>query len=315
MNKIDVSIIIVSWNVKCYVEECLSSINTQTTCSYETIVVDNASKDRTAENIKQNFPEVELIENQANFGFARANNQGIRISRGRYVVLVNPDTRVVENAIGSMVELMDANPDVYLAGGKLLSPDGKIQQSLRKFPSPIRDFLFISGITTLFRKLQQKFILSGCFGDNNDRLKFHKGNVSGAFLTIRRELFDAIGLLDEGYFLYFEETDFCYRCLQKGRKIAYFPSAKVVHYGGKSSSQIGASAFPLYCTSLFRYYRKFKSLKLLILAKFAVLIGSVVRFFLLFPGSIGSHKSIIEHCKTCFKIAIMVYSSNKGTSK
>lgn len=312
----DISIIIVSWNVKRYVEECLSSITTQTTCSYETIVIDNASKDGTAEQIRQKFPEVKLIENQGNFGFARANNQGIRISRGRYIVLLNPDTIVVGNAIDRIVELMDANPDVHLAGGKLLNPDGTLQPSLRNFPNPIMDFLFISGLTTLFRKLQKKFILTGYSGANNNELKVHKRYVNGAFLSIRSELFEEIGFFDECYSLYFEETDFCYRCLQHGYKIAYFPSAKVVHYGGKSSSQIGVSAFfSVYCTSLFRYYRKFKSLEWLMSAKFAVLIGSFVRFLLLFFCSIRSRKSIIEHCETCFKIAMLACSSNKGTSK
>lgn len=315
-SEIAVSIIIVSWNVKRYVEECLSSINTQTKCSYETIVVDNASNDKTAEHIRQKFPKVKLIENQNNFGFARANNQGIQVSRGRYIVLLNPDTRVVENAIDRMVELMDANTDVYLAGGKLLNPDGTLQPSVRNFPNPIRDFLFISGLTTLFRKLQKKFILAGLFGANNsDGWELHKGYVSGAFLTIRRELLKEIGFLDEGYSLYFEETDFCYRCLQHSHKIAYFPSAEVIHYGGQSSSQIGAEALVKYCKSLFNYYSKFWGSRRVLVGRFAVFTGSIIRFFLLFFSSLRSPGSIIDHCETCFKIAITTFSSNKGDTK
>jgi len=316
MSKIKVSIIIVSWNVRHYIERCLVSINKNTRSHYEIIVVDNASEDRTTEFIKANWPELTLIENNMNQGFGCANNQGINIAHGKYIVFLNPDTEILRNAIDSLVDFMEYHPTVGIAGGMLINPDGSLQFSLRNFPNPMRDFLYISGLTTLFRWIQSKCYSARDFRNhNNIVLRHNEGYLSGAFLIVRKVLLENIGMFDEDYSLYFEDTDLCYRALKKGSKIAYVPSAKVIHHAGQSSIQIGEKAYSLYCRNLFLFYKKCGSLGKVQQARMAVLIGSVARFFILLFSSIGSIKSFAQHLNTCFTIARMAYSKTDDNTK
>ncbi len=303
MNKIDVSIIIVSWNVRRFIEECLSSISPDKKNTYEIIVVDNASDDNTVEHIKQHWPDVMLIENQENSGVARANNQGIKIAHGRYIVLLNPDTQVMDNAIDNLVDFMDSHPDVGIAGGKLLNHDETLQPSVRNFPNPIRDFLYASGLTTILRLIERKSNYANRFATKKNNPRLCGKYISGAFLIIRKDCLDTVGLLDERYQLYFEEPDLCHRILQNGFEIAYVPSAEVIHYGGQSSMQIGMAMHSLYFKSLFRYYDKFDSARRVRIARIAVFMGAVVRCFLLFFGSLRSVKSLAIHFHSCLTIA------------
>ena len=316
MNNIDVSIVIVSWNVGHFVKECLLSILTNKEAAYEIIIVDNASEDNTVEYIERYWSSVILIVNEKNLGFAHANNQGIQIARGRYIVLLNPDTKVVGSAIDTIVEFMDSQPEVGLAGGKLLNTDGTLQPSLREFPNPMRDFLYISGLTTVLRAIERRW-LQPRPSKNTDtsEWRYHDGYVNGAFLIIPRNIVVEIGLLDERYPLYFEEVDLCYRVLGNGHRIAYYPSAEVIHYGGQSSSQIGAKSHRLYIMSLFLYYRKFYSVSRVRKARLAVFLGAGLRFFFFSLGSIGSAKAFSRHISTCFTLTRAACSRLASDSK
>lgn len=311
MSKIDVSIIIVSWNVRHFIEGCLLSLSSNRRFVYEIIVVDNNSQDNTGEYIKGKWPDIILIENQENFGFARANNQGIRTAQGRYIVLLNPDTRVVGNAVDKLVDFMDSHADVGLGGGKLLNPQGTLQPSLRNFPNPIRDFLYTSGLTALFRLIKDKIYSAQHLASNNhDKWRYHQGYINGAFLIIRKNILDKIGMFDERYPLYFEETDLCYRFLQRGFRTAYVPNAKVIHYGGQSTLQLGAASHSLYFRSLFMYYKKYGGLGQVRRAKLAVFIGAMVRFFILLLKFTRGSKTFIQHFNTCYEIARTACSSD-----
>jgi len=315
MYSIDISIIIVTWNVKIYVIDCLRSLVDNVKCNHEIIVVDNASMDGTAENIKHEFSNVTLIANNKNIGFAQGNNQGIKIARGRFILLLNPDTKVLGNAIDRIVELLHSHKDVSIAGGTILNPDGSLQPSLGLFPSLIRDFLFSCGLTKLFRNIQQKVRLKYKYNNIKNVITLNRRYCSGAFLIIRRELFEKIGLLDERYPLYFEETDFCYRALKSGYKIDYFPNVEIIHYGGQSTSQIGVDALNMHFKSLFMYYSKFFGSWRLICSRFAVFSGSLFRFFFYFPSSIKNYNSIIQHIDTCLNIAKTAYVGIKSDKK
>lgn len=303
MSNIDISIIIVSWNVKRFVKECLLSISPDKGNTYEIIVVDNASEDNTVEYIKRHWPDVMLIENQENRGFARANNQGIKIAHGRYIVLLNPDTRVIDNAIDKIADFMDSHPDVSIAGGKLLNHDKTFQPSVRNFPNPIRDLFYASGLTTILRLIEHKSNYAKRFATKKNNPRLCGKYISSAFLIIRKDCLDTGGLLDERYPVYFEDADLCYRILQNGFEIAYVPSAEVIHYGGQSFMQIGMAMHSLYFRSLFIYYDKFDNFRRVRRARVAVFMGAIVRFFLLFFGSIGSIRSLRLHFNTCVTIA------------
>ena len=303
MSNIDVSIIIVSWNVLHFVKECLLSISLDDGCNYEIIVVDNASEDGTVEYLKQCWPDVVVIANDDNRGFASANNQGIKIAQGRHIVLLNPDTQVLDNAIDKLIDFMDSHLDVGIAGGKLLNPDNTVQHSISNFPNPMRDFLYASGLTTIFRLVKSRIFPTQRFAieSNNNPILCRK-YIKGAFLIIRKDCFDTIGLFDERYLLYFEETDLCLRIIQNKFKAAYVAKAEVIHYGGQSSIQIGSDAHSLYFRSLFKYYSKFYSSGRVRKAKVAVFMGGIVRCFLLIFGSLRSLKSIAVHFNSCLTI-------------
>jgi len=251
------SIIIVSWNVKNDLLKCLSSLQkNQPFFSFEQIVVDNKSFDGTANIVKQEFPEVALIENQINKGFAKANNQGIRQSSGQYVLLLNPDTIVHPDSLDTLVGFLDNNPDVGACGPKLLNADGTTQASVRQFPT-FRGALYshtICRLIGLFRSQYRKDRMKDFSYDRQTDVD----QIMGAAMMVRRSVIDEVGLMDENFFMYYEEIDLCYRIKKAGRRIVFLPDAVITHLGGRSSSQVPLKRVMM-LKSLMAFFRNHRS--------------------------------------------------------
>lgn len=233
---IDLSIIIVSWNVKDYLRQCLRSIRAHTKdMSYEIFVVDNHSSDGSAEMVGREFPEVHLVENADNYGFAKANNQALVKAKGRFVLFLNPDTELLGNALKDMVVFMDSHPEASGMAPKLVYDDRSLQRSCRRFPSIFTDLM-----ESLY--LDERFPNSPFF--NRYRYggwQFNDMRIvdqpAGASLLFRKSLLDGIGGMDERFFMYFEEVDLCYRVKKSGGNIFFVPSVTMVHHANKSTEQ------------------------------------------------------------------------------
>lgn len=220
----DLSIIIVNWNTRQLLLDCLRSLEASQLW-VEVIVVDNASSDDSAMAVRAAFPNVRVIENTTNRGFAAANNQAIAQSRGRYVLLLNSDTVVLPHALDRMVAFADAHPTVGVVGAQLLNGDGTLQPSWAAFP----------GIRS--EVLGKNLRVCRPYAETAAGPAYAVDWVGGAALLARRTAIDQAGPLDEQYFMYSEETDWCYRIKQCGWEVCYLSTASVVHLGGQSSRQ------------------------------------------------------------------------------
>jgi len=252
----DFSIIIVNYNVKDLLIKCLESIfNFQKDLKFEVIVIDNHSDDQSTKMIKECFPNIKLFENKRNLGFSTACNQGIKESRGRYILLLNPDTEFTTGGINEMIKFMDSNHHVGICGPKMVDPQGKIQFSARSFPSYLTA---ISSSQSILNKLfpgnplSRKYLLK----DHNHCREREVGWVSGSCLLARREVFEKIGLLDEQFFMYVEDVDFCYRAKQAGFSVYYFPNSVVIHHIGRSTERRKLKMLVEHHRSMYYYYRK-----------------------------------------------------------
>ncbi|MFA4871575.1 MAG: glycosyltransferase family 2 protein [Patescibacteria group bacterium] len=251
-----ISIIIISWQVKELLRKCLESIyKNQGGLSLEIFVVDNASADGSVEMIKNEFSWVRPMSNEKNLGFARANNQAIKLATGDYILLLNPDTELLPGALGGCLEFMASSKDCGIMGGQILNPDGTIQPSVRKFPTFWPIFLLFLKIPKIFKNI--KSIDNYLAVDFDYSQAQEVDQVMGAFMFIRKEVFAKIGQLDDDFFLWFEEVDFCRRCWRAGFKILYNPRVKIIHYGGQSFNQqkIISRQF-LFFKSAWHYFRK-----------------------------------------------------------
>ena len=256
---VDLSIVIVSWNVRDLLRRCLYSIpdtgySVLGTGCVEVIVVDNASTDGSVEMVQAKFPGVRLIANADNRGFPAANNQGIAIAQGRHVFLLNPDTEVVDDALAAMVSFADAHPDVGVVGPQLLNPDGSVQSSRRRFPT-LLTALFES--TWLAPHAPRRLLARYRVLDRPDEATQDVDWVDGAALMARREAIQQVGPLDEGFFMYSEELDWCRRFREAGWRVVYLPEARIVHHRGKSSEQVAAASHIHFQTSKVRYFHKY----------------------------------------------------------
>jgi hypothetical protein len=265
----DLSIIIVNWNTKDLLCQCIDSLDrTLKKIDTEVFVVDNGSTDGSVGAVRERFPGVKLIENPVNMGFARANNQALSLSAGRYLLLLNPDTQVKEEAIERMLSFMEAHPDAAVAGAQLLNADGSKQNSIAKFPSLVTELLNKSLLRWLFPKR-----FPGKERDFSDPIEVD--SVIGACMMVRREAMEEVGLLDENYFLFMEETDWCYRMKEANWKIFHVPRAEVIHFQGKSAEAEKPKARIEYYRSRYHYFKKNKG-RLQFLALF---IGMMIRLF------------------------------------
>ncbi len=251
----DLSICIVSWNVSKDLASCLTSLYAQDCAiTFETIVVDNASDDDTVRMLAQRFPQVSVIANTDNLGFAAANNQAIRIAKGRYVMLLNPDTTVHDGALDTAVRFMDQHPDVGIAGLKLIYPDGSLQLSCRSFPNPWAALWRGTPLARLCpnNRFAREYTLADWAHDEVRDVDW----VSGAAMVVRREAIDQAGLLDERFFMYSEDVDWCKRMWDAGWRVTYLPDAVVTHIVGRSSDHAVIPMVAQAHRSMYRLYLK-----------------------------------------------------------
>jgi len=255
----DLSIIIVNWNVKDLLRNCLESLSnvdqSPSSLTAEIIVVDSASSDGSPEMVRQEFPQVRLIASDENLGYAGGNNTGIAAARGQYFFLLNPDTVVKPGALTRMVTYVDSHPTVGALGPQLLWPDGTVQSSRRCFPT----------LGTLF---WESTLLGQWFPNNRYARYYHLADrsadqpqvvdwVVGAAILIRRETWLQVGPIEQDFFMYFEETDWCRRSAVAGWETHYLPTAQIIHYEGKSSEQVVTARTLRFQRSKIRYTRKY----------------------------------------------------------
>lgn len=254
--KLDISVIIVNYNVKSYLEQALLSIEKSLSgLNSEIFVVDNASSDGSVPMVRKKFPHVRLIANTDNVGFARANNQAIRESRGRYICLINPDTFVQEDTFRVCVDYLDSHDAVGMVGGKVLNSDGSLQLACRRsFPTPWVAFTKVMGFSTLFprSKLFGRYNLTYLDPDAESEVEA----ISGSFMVVRNTVIEQVGALDEQFFMYGEDLDWCYRIGQAGWKIMYVPATQIVHYKGRSTREASIDALKLFYGAMVLFVRK-----------------------------------------------------------
>jgi GT2 family glycosyltransferase len=231
------SVIIVNYNVKYFLEHCLASVfKAGRQISMEVFVVDNNSVDGSVSMIKEKFPQVQLIENKLNAGFSKANNQAIKLAVGEFVLLLNPDTVVEESTFEKCLSFMNDHPDAGAAGVKMIDGKGHfLPESKRSLPTPAIAFFKVFGLSAIFPK-------SKIFGRYHlgylDRNQVHSVEIlSGAFMFLRKNTIDKVGYLDEDYFMYGEDIDYCYRILKNGYKNFYLPDTTIIHYKGESTKK------------------------------------------------------------------------------
>ena len=247
-----VSAIIVTYNSLGQIEACLDSLAKALPPDHETIVVDNASPDGTAKTVRQRWPSIRVIDAGRNVGFARANNMGIRQSSGRFILLLNPDTEVGPGAIARLVDALDARTDAAVAGPRLVDGHGRAELSFGRMIGPVSE-------------LRQKLLVRGNDADAPFVRRYVEWLtrrprvvdwVSGACLLVRREDAEAVGLLDERYFMYAEDVDFCAALRARGRKVLFIPDAEVRHLRGRSVRSVPQATEVAYRRSQLAFYAK-----------------------------------------------------------
>jgi GT2 family glycosyltransferase len=232
---LDLSVIIVSWNAKDYLLKCLNSLSqTPGVPAMEVIVVDNDSSDGSPEMVERDFPSVRLIRSGANLGFAKANNIGIRVSKGRYLGLINSDVEVLGDCISRLVDYCEHHPEAGMVGPRVIGRDGKLQRTCRAFPGVWNTFCRALALDAIFpgSKWFSGFLLYYWPQDSLRQVDM----LTGCFWMVRRQALAQVGLLDERYFMYGEDMDWCKRFWLKGWQLTFVPSAEAIHYGGASSS-------------------------------------------------------------------------------
>lgn len=255
-NVLDLSIVIVNWNTKDLLRGCLASLyDSDAEFSFQTAVVDNCSEDGSADMVRDEFPQVHLIQSEINGGYAYANNLGLRLLHARYYLLLNPDTVLPPDALKRMLEFMDAHPDVGIAGPKLVMADGELDQACRRsFPTPKNSFYKLFGLSRLFpnSKLFGQYNLTYLDPDEAAQVD----SVVGAFMMVRGEVVEQVGCLDERYFMYAEDLDWALRAKQAGWKVYYYPEVTVLHYKRQSSQQNKDKADYEFWRAMYVFYRK-----------------------------------------------------------
>jgi GT2 family glycosyltransferase len=273
---VDVSIIIVNWNTKQLLQDCLTSVYERAgEVDYEIIVVDNASTDGSAEMIKIDFRQVILIENTENRGFAAANNQGMAVAKGRYVLLLNSDTVVLDNVIANTVRFADENPQAAVAGCRVLNPDRTLQRTCFMFPSILNMLLSSTYLYKLFPKNRFFGREQMTWWDRSDVRKVDV--VTGCFMLVRREAIEQVGVMDERFFMYGEETDWCYRFWKKGWTVMFAPVGQIIHFGGQSTAKRPVAMIVQLRLSILKFIRKHYGWPSYLIARFLVALFFAVR--------------------------------------
>lgn len=263
---LDLGIIIVNWNTRDLLQKCLETVfASEGDFEYTVVVVDNASDDSSVAMVAENFPDAQLIASKDNLGYPAGNNLGLRSlgyhsagqvdeSAPRYALLLNPDTEVPPTALYNMVAFMDAHPEIGVAGPKLLLPDGSLDKACRRgFPTPTVSFYHYSGLAKLFPKNERFGRYNMTFADINESIEVD--SVVGAYMQLRKDAINDVGIMDETFFMYAEDLDWCYRVKQAGYKIWYNADVTVYHVKRAASRQSAKAQFEFWRAMLI-FYRK-----------------------------------------------------------
>jgi len=272
----DLSIITVPWNVKDLVRKNFENIYKNTSnIEFEVISVDNDSKDGTTEMIQKEFPQVKAIFNNYNAGFGKANNQGIKISQGRYVLLLNPDMQVQPDTLEKMVKWMDEHPEAGVAGCKLIKQDGGIVPHVRHYPGIFDQSMIILKIPHLFPGVLDHYM----WRDFDYTKEQVVDSIRGSFFMIRREVLDKLQGLDERYFLWFEEVDFCKQVAEAGFKVMYTPVTECIDHVGKSFAQVPTGKLQnIFQDSMIKYFKKWQPTWQLLILEMVWPVGKFLAF-------------------------------------
>lgn len=257
MNQAALSICIVTYESRDFLKACLRSLQETTTgLKYEITVVDNGSHDGAAEMLQEDFPFVQLIRNEENLGYTRPMNQALQASQGRFLLQLNPDTVILPGALETLVRFLECNPEVGICGPKVLNQDGSLQKPCRRGES--RPWAVISYFTGLHALFPKSKLFGGYLMNYMDEDQTHEvGGVSGSCMLIRREVIDQIGYLDERFFAYQEDADYCFQATKAGWKIYYVPASRIIHYGGRGGSRVEPYRSIIeWHISYWRHYRK-----------------------------------------------------------
>jgi N-acetylglucosaminyl-diphospho-decaprenol L-rhamnosyltransferase len=250
----DLSVVIVSYNVREMLLACLRSLPAATAgLSVEVFVVDNASADDSVARVRAEFPDVRLTASRENLGFTRANNLALREARGRHVLLLNPDTEAEPGSLAALARFLDDNPAVGACGPMLLNTDGSLQKNGARFPTIARELLHATGLWGLAPRYLERRL---GYGREDFTVPCPVDQVSGACLLVRGEVMRQVGMLDERFFMYYEEIEWCHRIRRAGWEVWYRPEARVVHHWMGSVRQASRRATEELFRSQVLYYRK-----------------------------------------------------------
>ncbi|HMO22294.1 MAG TPA: glycosyltransferase family 2 protein [Candidatus Melainabacteria bacterium] len=260
--ELDLTVVVVSWNTRDLLDRSLETLKEDlersSNLETEVYVVDNDSKDGSAAMVAEKHGWATLMANDDNLGFAKANNQVLRQAKGRYVLLLNPDTEVEPGALKTLIEFLEAHPKAGIVAPQLLNSDGSIQRSCRQFPTFTGMLFELVGLSKLFPKGSKMGTTFRAYKmldwEHDDEREVDQ--PEGACLLLRREVLEEVGLLDEGYFMLFEEVDWCYRIKKAGWQIWFTPKARVMHHYGQSIKQVKARMILSSHRGLYRFWRK-----------------------------------------------------------
>lgn len=279
--ELDLSIIIVNYNVKEFLQNLIHSIHKAAqNLRYEIIIIDNASSDGSKEFISEKFTDIQLISNEKNLGFGKANNQGFKIANGKFILIINPDSIVSEDTFINMISFFEAHPSVGLAGCKILNPDGTLQLACRRsFPGPWTSFCKVTGLSTLFprSKLFARYNLT--YKDENK--SYEVDAISGSFMMMKKEVYNKVGGFDEEFFMYGEDLDLCYRIQKAGYKVFYVHETQVIHYKGESTRRSSIDETKFFYDAMYLFVKKHLSSSLLVqmILRVAIAVRKIIAFF------------------------------------
>ncbi|MCB0284046.1 MAG: glycosyltransferase [Calditrichaeota bacterium] len=277
-----ISIIIVNYNVKDFLEQAIESVSRALkNIPSEIIVVDNNSIDGSVQMIRERFPDIKLIASNKNLGFSGGNNLALKQAAAEYIVLLNPDTVVQEDTFTKLLDFFDNTPDASAATCKILNPNGTFSIDCRhSIPTPSTAFWKLIGFNRLFPKSRIFGRYNLTYLNENDTYAVEA--ISGSFMMIKNEIVQNVGLLDETFFMYCEDIDYCYRINQAGGKIYYVPDTQIVHYKGESSKANNLDYVITFNRSLYQFYKKHYQQKYVYPFKWLILLGVILRGFIIY---------------------------------
>lgn len=275
-NEVALSITIVSWNTCEDLRLALQSIDQhRPQDSFEVLVVDNASTDGSAVMVQREFPWVRLIANKENVGFTRGHNQAVWESHGKYLLILNSDTIIQQDALQKLIAFAETNPDVGVIGPRLLNPDGSLQYSCRRFPNLAAAIFRNTPLGRLFP--QNRYTRDYLMADWDHGTPREVDWVSGAAMFVRREVYERLQGFDERFFMYCEDVDFCYRVWKAGWKVVYYPEAQIVHAIGRSTDRVANKMIRQFHKSMYLFYKKHYARETPLYLRPFILPGLIVR--------------------------------------